>query len=148
MGFYSQAPLRANESNASAQPGVIQPGSDEYLHLPVGKPDFNVGSDNDPRLTWKAMVQPQVYEVCVQFQAVDCNPTMRLKVGDVWQWCSTRAAPYPYRADDGREDTEIHLENERRTYRGGGWIMNSWRGGSRDVVYSGSLWWYFTVVMV
>ena len=48
--------------------------------------------------------------------------------GNVWQWCSTRIAPYPYRVDDGREDTETHLENEKRTYRGGGWVMNSWRG--------------------
>jgi len=47
-------------------------------------------------------------------------------VGNVWQWCSSRIAPYPYRADDGREDL-THIENERRTYRGGGWVQNSWR---------------------
>lgn len=47
--------------------------------------------------------------------------------GNVWQWCSTRIGPYPYRADDGREDIETHVPGERRTYRGGGWVMNSWR---------------------
>lgn len=46
--------------------------------------------------------------------------------GNVWQWCSSRMAPYPYRADDGREDVEMHREGERRVYRGGGWQQNSW----------------------
>jgi formylglycine-generating enzyme required for sulfatase activity len=45
--------------------------------------------------------------------------------GNVWQWCSSRMAPYPYRADDGREDPQF-IEGERRIYRGGGWVMNSW----------------------
>ena len=46
--------------------------------------------------------------------------------GNVWQWCSSRIAPYPYRADDGREELS-HIKNEKRTYLGGGWVRNSWR---------------------
>lgn len=46
--------------------------------------------------------------------------------GNVWQWCSSRIAPYPYGADDGREDIATHREGERRVYRGGGWEKNSW----------------------
>jgi sialate O-acetylesterase len=46
--------------------------------------------------------------------------------GNVWQWCSSRMAPYPYRADDGREEIDSYLQDERRVYRGGGWVMNSW----------------------
>ena len=46
--------------------------------------------------------------------------------GNVWQWCSTRIGPFPYRADDGREDITT-APGERRTYRGGGWVQNSWR---------------------
>ena len=48
--------------------------------------------------------------------------------GNVWQWCSTRIGPYPYRADDGREATDVELPGERRTYRGGGFVLNSWKG--------------------
>lgn len=47
--------------------------------------------------------------------------------GNVWQWCSTRIAPYPYHVDDGREEIATTLPDERRTYRGGGFVMNSWR---------------------
>jgi sialate O-acetylesterase len=46
--------------------------------------------------------------------------------GNVWQWCSSRMAPYPYRADDGREEIDSYRQDERRVYRGGGWVMNSW----------------------
>lgn len=37
-------------------------------------------------------------------------------VGNVWQWTSTRWSPYPYRADDGREDSSQTVE---RVTRGG-----------------------------
>ncbi len=47
--------------------------------------------------------------------------------GNVWQWCSTRIGPYPYRADDGREAIDTQLPGERRTYRGGGFVVNSWK---------------------
>jgi sulfatase modifying factor 1 len=52
---------------------------------------------------------------------------VRDMVGNVWQWCSSRVAPYPYQANDGREDIVNHVENEKRIYRGGGWVQNSWR---------------------
>jgi len=47
--------------------------------------------------------------------------------GNIWQWCSSRIGPYPYQANDGREDIATYVEGEKRTYRGGGWVQNSWR---------------------
>jgi formylglycine-generating enzyme required for sulfatase activity len=42
--------------------------------------------------------------------------------GNVWEWCSSaayREAPYPYQADDGREDLERDVV---RALRGGSWL--------------------------
>jgi formylglycine-generating enzyme required for sulfatase activity len=38
--------------------------------------------------------------------------------GNVWEWCSSLYWPYPYRADDGREDT---ASNDPRAMHGGSW---------------------------
>ncbi len=39
--------------------------------------------------------------------------------GNVWEWCSSLMMPYPYRADDGRED--LSDTSSPRLLRGGSW---------------------------
>jgi formylglycine-generating enzyme required for sulfatase activity len=51
-------------------------------------------------------------------------------VGQVWEWCSTKYADYPYKSDDGREKSE---GDDIRVLRGGSWVNNVayCRGGCR-----------------
>lgn len=42
-------------------------------------------------------------------------------VGNVWQWCSSIYAEYPYRADDGRESVD---SDSPRVIRGGAWTRH------------------------
>jgi len=44
-------------------------------------------------------------------------------VGNVWEWCSSLHADYPYRANDGREDLSAE---GWRALRGGSWLDHEW----------------------
>jgi len=41
--------------------------------------------------------------------------------GNIWEWCSSALAPYPYRRNDGREATD---STSARVLRGGAWGEN------------------------
>ena len=79
-----------------------------------------------------------VEEECVRPDPVGCHPEGVSPVGcldmagNVWEWCSSVHAPYPYDAEDGREEAEAE---GKRVLRGGSWnddLVEMLRGAYRD----------------
>jgi formylglycine-generating enzyme required for sulfatase activity len=59
--------------------------------------------------------------------AVGCFPANGFglfdMIGNVWEWTRSRDAPYPYRADDGREPAQPQ-SGDSMVVRGGSWFFN------------------------
>jgi formylglycine-generating enzyme required for sulfatase activity len=60
--------------------------------------------------------------------------------GNVWEWCSSIYKPYPYNAEDGRENIDKIDNNEWRVLRGGSWRVtpNCARAADRVRYYPGN----------
>jgi formylglycine-generating enzyme required for sulfatase activity len=62
--------------------------------------------------------------------------------GNVWEWCQSLYEPYPYRAEDGREDTKAE---DYRVLRGGAFNLDQFsaRCAYRNYNLPDSLWLYY-----
>jgi gamma-glutamyl hercynylcysteine S-oxide synthase len=65
--------------------------------------------------------------------------------GNVWEWCSTKCASYPYNPNDGRENPPATYDECCRVFRGGGWdydadnVRCAPRGGNLPCYRSGGV---------
>ena len=91
------------------------------------------GNDFDPRLcnADESGIGRPVVVGCFAFPGAWGAQSPADMTGNIWEWCSTiygivggRDYPYPYRADDGREDL-LAGDTALRTLRGGAYLSNA-----------------------